>query len=238
MYFFGTFTVRAQRSEENHVLPSARKTVGAKSSEKGMLVVCVCVCVCSKNCADHGKAGTIQIQKYHSMGTAYPTRLTSHRVILKNHAAEKCDFRPVPGGSVAASGSRLIWWQGGRHHVCRRRLYYRPVLVHIPRSAPAGRLGAEREYVNDHALGSAPINPPAAKPPFCVRRRCKASTLRYVHTASPNVCPLPAGKKRRFADGVFMRADPSAKAAPPPRRTPCTLRRWRPQPGGGAPTSR
>ena len=185
------------------------------------------MCVCSKNCADHDKAGTIQIQKYHSMGYSLPH--PSH----------------IPSGDSQESRGRKMRFSARSRRLCRR-VRLSPDMVArgassrltAQRSAPAGRLGAEREYVNDHALGSAPINPPAAKPPFCVRRRCKANTLQYVHTASPNVCPLPAGKKRRFADGVFMRADPSAKAAPPPRRTPCTLRRWRPQPGGGAPTSR
>ena len=104
MYFFGTFTVRAQRSEENHVLPSARKTVGAKSSEKGMLVVCVCVCVCvcSKNCADHGKAGTIQIQKYHSMGYSLPH--PSH----------------IPSGDSQESRGRKMRFSARSRRLCRR----------------------------------------------------------------------------------------------------------------------
>lgn len=102
MYFFGMFTVRAQRSEENHVLPSARKTVGAKSSEKGMLVVCVCVCVCSKNCADHGKAGTIQIQKYHSMGYSLPH--PSH----------------IPSGDSQESRGRKMRFSARSRRLCRR----------------------------------------------------------------------------------------------------------------------
>lgn len=102
MYFFSTFTVRTRRSEENHVLPSARKTIGAKSSEKGMLVVCVCVCVCSKNCADHGKAGTIQIQKYHSMGYSLPH--PSH----------------IPSGDSQESRGRKMRFSARSRRLCRR----------------------------------------------------------------------------------------------------------------------
>ena len=64
--------------------------------------VCVCVCVCSKNCADHGKAGTIQIQKYHSMGYSLPH--PSH----------------IPSGDSQESRGRKMRFSARSRRLCRR----------------------------------------------------------------------------------------------------------------------
>ena len=72
-----------------------------------------------------------------------------------------------------------------------------------------------------YALGSTLIKPPAAKPPFSVRRRCKAkidlAVFQYSFARFP-FCALPPEKIQLFADGILTRADPSIFR--PLRKTP------------------
>lgn len=73
---------------------------------------------------------------------------------------------------------------------------------------------------------------------------CPLSTspMTVPRTSLTCCCAPPAAAGR--ANGTAKKLTPArvksrdAGAARPPRRTPCTLRQWKPRPGGGAPTGR
>ena len=82
--------------------------------------------------------------------------------------------------------------------------------THLP-SAGHTATGSMRQAPADAGLGSALINPPAAKPPFSILRRCRAKieiTVFQYAFAQFLPCALQAEKIRLFADGGLMRANP------------------------------
>ncbi len=82
----------------------------------------------------------------------------------------------------------------------------------LPASVLAFRTACDAAFAA--LLGSALSNPPAAKPPFPVPRRCTATIdlaaglLRLRPMLS---CALQPEKMRLFADGVLLRAGPSTQ---------------------------